>query len=369
MRIINIVDRLDRVNFGIWNAAIATAGELQARHGVVSEVWFPAAGNEARESELNGARPRALPSTSRTQLESTLREAGLDPARDLIVSHGCWQFPTRWGLALRKRGFRWVAVPHGMLEAWSLSQKRIRKWLYFHLAERRYLHQADRIRAVGQPEFETLRKSFGSRVTWIPNGVPSLSRPLDPTAKPAGWNFLFMARLHHKKGLIPLVRAWLDSSLARRADCQLNIAGPDDGELPVLRALLEKPGEARNIRYLGAVYGQEKQAQLEQNHFYVLPSHSEGFPTSVLEAMQYGLVPLITSGCNFPDVFERSLGIRITPEAERIRQGLEEAMHLDRESWSRLAREAHALIESRYIYPQLADEQNSLYNELLPENG
>ncbi len=368
MRIINIVDRLDRVNFGIWNAAIATVSELKKRHQADSEVWFPAASDEARREELNGARPRALQSLAAGEPDKLVREAGLNPENDIIVTHGCWQYPTRWGLAFKEKGFRWVAVPHGMLESWSLSQKRIRKWVYYHLMEKRLLLQADRIRAVGEPEFDTLKRSFGNQVLWIPNGVPSMAGGLNLEAKPGGRKFLFMARLHHKKGILPLVRAWLRSSLAGRKDFELYIAGPDDGELPALKELLARHPEAGNVRYLGGVYGDDKAALLEKCHFYTLPSFSEGFPTSVLEAMQRGLVPIITTGCNFPDVFKLSLGIEVTPEESTVLRGLEEAAALSDPAWADLAGRCHKLIESRYTHARLADEQYDLYHQLLSGN-
>ena len=313
MRIINIVDRLDRVNFGIWNAAIATAAELKKQYGVESEVWFPGETKQAAVEELNGALPRALFDSGTLSLNRAVEEAALNPDGDIIVSHGCWQYPTRWGLALKQKGFRWMAVPHGMLEAWSLSQKRLRKWAYFHLVERRALLQADVVRAVGMPEFENLRRNFEKQLVWIANGVPPMERGekhLDPDSPRV---FLFMARLHHKKGLAPLLEAWDGLMAGERHNCLLKIAGPDDGELAFLESFLAASTASSTIQYLGPVYGQEKEELLRGSHFYVLPSHSEGFPTSVLEAMQHGLVPLISPGCNFPDVFERELGLQVMP--------------------------------------------------------
>ena len=368
MRIINIVDRLDRVNFGIWNAAIATVRNLQENHGIASEIWFPEETREAAEEELNGARPRGLPALDRDALEAAVLDARLDPARDVIVSHGCWQYPTRWGQLLKRRGYAWLAVPHGMLEAWSLSQKRIRKILYFHVLEKRALLLADRIRAVGQPERVNLRKVFGERVVWIPNGVPSRAGTRNEGVKANGRIFLFMARLHHKKGIIPLLEAWKASSLADRTDCELKIAGPDDGELVALERFLKENKAMSNVRYLGPVYGDEKAKLLQRSHFYVLPSHSEGFPTSVLEAMQAGMVPIITPGCNFPEAIEAGPGIAIRTDVPSIQAGLEQALALKDADYATVSRLAVELIESRYTHSRIAEEQAELHWSLLPSS-
>lgn len=363
IRLINLVDRLDRVNFGIWNAAIATAGELAAAHGMVSEVWFPAATRQAKDADLNGARPRALTRLDRAGLAAVVREAELDPARDLIVSHGCWQYPTRWGRRLKALGYRWVAVPHGMLEPWSLSQKRLQKALYYALVEGPALRAADRVRAVGQPEYANLEGRFGGRLRWIPNGVPAVP---DPRPKPPGLQVLFMARLHHKKGVIPLVEGWAASSLATRPDARLRIAGPDDGAFAPLQGFLQAHPELTNVTYLGAVYGEDKLRQLEDAHAYILPSFSEGFPTSVLEAMAHGQLPLISTGCNFPDALAQGIGIAVEPEAAAVTAGLEQLARLSPAEREARAVQARALIRDHYTYPILAAQQAELVRSLLP---
>ena len=250
-----------------------------------------------------------------------------------------------------------------MLEPWSMQQKRFKKWLYFSLLERRLLAKADVIRAVGTPEFNNLQKMLSAKVELIPNGIPSLDQPF--SEKPASpRHFLFMARLHHKKGLLPMVRAWLNSSLANNSLYQLTIAGPDDGELTALKGLLTSSG-VTNIQYVGAVYGAEKEVLLQRSHFYLLPSFSEGFPTSLLEAMQYGLIPLMTSGCNFPEALEAELAIAITPEEASILKGLNQAAELSSADLNNWGQKAAAFVNQHYNLSHIAELQYKLYKSLL----
>jgi glycosyltransferase involved in cell wall biosynthesis len=369
MRLINLVDRLDRVNFGIWNAAISTAKELRDQHGMISEIWYPEQTREADEADLNGAIPRGLDDLGTDGFTRAVAAAGLNPEEDLIISHGCWQYPSRWGRRLGKMGFAWVAVPHGMLESWSVSQKRLRKAVYYRLFERPALKQADRIRAVGKPEYVRLREQFADRTVWIPNGVRSLPGVEQKDFDPSRRVFLFMARLHHKKGIMALLEAWKSSTLATDPGCQLKIAGPDDGELAAVKAFLGKHDRIRNITYLGPIYGKEKERLLQDSQFYVLPSHSEGFPTSVLEAMQHGLVPIISPGCNFPDVFEHALGFRVEPEPETIRIGLERAAGLDAPEYNELSLGGRQFIENQYTYGMIAGQQAELYRSIMSNKG
>jgi len=360
-RIINIVDRLDRVNFGIWNAAVATAIVLRRTHGLDSEIWYPATTDETRETELTEVMKRALPNLRPSTRLHMVEAAGLDPAADLIISHGCWQYPTRWGAAYKKMGFCWMAVPHGMLEPWSFSQKRLVKTLYYALLEKPALTQADRIRAVGRPEFTNLQADFGERTIWIPNGIPDFFTP----ERKQGNVFLFMSRLHHKKGVLPLLEGWRKSQLSRREDCELRIAGPDDGEKVHVENFLHAHRDLKNVAFIGAVYGREKQRQLEEASFYVLPSHSEGFPTSVLEAMAGGLIPLISGGCNFPDVLEMKIGIQIEPEAVSVKTGLEAAFRLPEEEREKRRAGGLDLLKTTYTYEKVASRQVEEYTTLM----
>ncbi len=358
MRVINIVDSLDKVNFGIYNAAVFTAKHLKAKYGVESELWFPETHYD--EEELNGCIPVPLNDTSSKGLKYRLQNVKLDPTNDMVVTHGAWRYPTRWGNGLKKHGFNWVYVPHGMLEPWSVKQKRLKKSTYLRWFEVPAARNANAIRAVGAPEQENLKEWF-SKTVLIPNGVEAISVP--EVEKPERTKVLFMGRLHYKKGIVPLVKAWQASSLYANKDFELVLAGPDDGELEDLKALMAKGDD--NISYLGAVYGQEKEQLLAQSSFYILPSVSEGFPTSVLEALQYGLVPIITEGCNFPELFEAEIGFRTEQDVQKIKISLDRLQSMDDEWIDSQTKRAKAFVNRNYSLEHIADLQFELYSKIM----
>ena len=92
---------------------------------------------------------------------------------------------------------------------------------------------------------------------------------------------------------------------------KLIIVGPDEGELAKILPLI-----SGNIEYKGPLFDSEKSEVLQKAHYYFLPSFSEGFPSSVVEAMSFGAIPVITQGCNFPEVFEQHLGYEISTDQE-----------------------------------------------------
>lgn len=364
MKIINLIDSLTQVNFGIWNAAIATATQLKEIYKVESYIWYPAIENPPAISDVVMT---AFAKLDRASLLSALESGEFKPESTLIVTHGCWKFPTRWGAMLKNNGYKWVMVPHGMLEPWSMQQKRVKKLLYFHLIEKRLIIRGDAIRAVGTPESKNLKKLLNRDPVLIPNGIPLIDTPV-PHKDHTKINYLFMARLHHKKGVIPMVKAWIASSLANNSKYSLTIAGPDDGELSELTTVL-KQHAVSNIRYTGAVYNNKKEELLNNCHFYLLPSHSEGFPTSILEAMQYGLIPLITEGCNFPEAFDADLAIKVTPYLSDIQSGLEQTTKLTFEQINHWSSRASNFVNKNYNLQVIAEQQYKLYSVLMDTPG
>lgn len=364
MRIINIVDNIQPINSGIWKAATSTAGILKETFQVVSEIWFPDDKTVFDSDDQKDIQPVGLSGLSSSSIKSIIKQRGLEPAHTVIITHGAWRYPTRWGAQLKKLGFVWIYVPQGMLEPWSVRQKRFKKWLYFHLIEQRYVQRADAVRAVSQPEWNRLSQFF-KRVEFIPNGVAVTQDFIRPKKLTKPTTVLFMARLHHKKGVIPLVKAWVNSYLYNNPEFQLLVAGPDDGELSNLTHFLSSCGPESNICYLGAVYGDKKKELLENSDFYILPSHSEGFPTSVLEAMQYGLVPLVSEGCNFPELFNRQIALKLSPAEEDIRQTLNQLVELGPEQIVTLSNENREFVSQNYSLNRIANEQMNLYLRLL----
>jgi glycosyltransferase involved in cell wall biosynthesis len=357
-RIINLVDGAGERNVGIWNAAISTAEEL-ARHSWSTEIWFP--GTNAIP-DTRHVTVRTLASIRISLLRNLIRERKLNISADIIVTHGCWRYCTSWGKVLSDLGFTWIYTPHGMLESWALRQKSIRKSVYFKFFEQPKASNAAVIRAVSGQEQQNLQKYFPhNKIAMIPNGVEINS----PVSSDKGHirQFLFLGRIHKKKGVTELVSGWLKSNLAGDGRSRLIIAGPDDGELSNLNKLLRS---AKNIEYLGPVFGRDKTKLFAGSTFFLLPSYSEGFPTTVLEAMSFGLYPFVSSGCNLPpSIFSERLAIRMEPDADQIAGVLNRSMEIDDQEIKDVASKVRGYVTDQFSIKRIADQQLELYSNLL----
>jgi glycosyltransferase involved in cell wall biosynthesis len=357
MRIVHIVSSITSTNFGVWHAAIFGSVYLKEVYEVNSELWIcTRTKNDTIEPEI----PFNYFSEDQLTRQGVKKWLSQYDCKDtIIVTHGTWLKPTFIGYRAKKSGFRWVYLSQGMFEPWALQNGWLKKKIYFTLFEKRMGNNADIIRAVSKPEERNLHRLFKNKIYLIYNGVKFDTRSL--TEKPVDKViYLFLARLHHKKGILPLVKAW-SNSLKQNNSIKLIIVGPDEGELAKII-----PYISGNIEYMGPLFGEEKKKMLQKTHYYVLPSFSEGFPSSVVEAMSYGAIPIISQGCNFPEVFEEKLGYQITTDDKSISEILEKVSALPYDN--NLSCKNISYVENNLTEKIIGDQLLKMYIGLLEGN-
>lgn len=107
------------------------------------------------------------------------------------------------------------------------------------------------------------------------------------------YTILFLARVEADKGLEELLQA-IKILKQRKFSLTLNLVG-DGGFLPQARNLINQLDIADMVSIKGAVLNQAQVRQLYLDaDLYVLPTHHEGFPRTLYEAMIFG-TPIITT--------------------------------------------------------------------------
>ncbi len=363
MRILNLVDSVENINYGIWNTVTTLFPYLEEK-GCDPEIWFP--NDEVIPDPIKEVPWRIIEDTN--AFEKALSAYSIKDT--IVISHGLWKEPTFWGAAAKKLGFSWVVIPHGMLEPWSMKHKWWKKLPYYNLVEKRKIGGASAYIAVGLTEYYNLKKYFPDKVHLLSNGIKPISANVNrPPKSKATYKFIFMSRLHQKKGVVPLLKGWLDSK-AYIQNAELKIVGPDEGELDELNDILRS--RSSNINTLtvdipGPAYGAEKEKLLNEADFFILPSFSEGFPTAVLEAMSYGCYPVLTEGCNFPQAFVEKVAIRIDPKPDSIRKAVNELFCLSPDDLKQRSHKAKSFVDSNFSLDSLSDDVYSFYSDLIEE--
>ncbi|MDD3523384.1 MAG: glycosyltransferase family 4 protein [Candidatus Cloacimonetes bacterium] len=97
---------------------------------------------------------------------------------------------------------------------------------------------------------------------------------------------------------------------------------------------------------------------------FVLPSLSEGLPTTILEAMYFGLPVVSTTIPGVCDHFD-DVAMLVPPRDEHALAGAICELLENRTLSKRLAREGRELVMSRYVWNHVADMYEGLYEKLV----
>jgi len=99
--------------------------------------------------------------------------------------------------------------------------------------------------------------------------------------------------------------------------------------------------------------------------YFILPSKSEGFPSSVVEAMAYGVIPIITEGCNFPEAFENKVAIKTAHTVSELVSTLNSLENNTSDYCITLQQKAHAFVQNNYTIPIIAQKLHKFYKNQL----
>jgi len=103
--------------------------------------------------------------------------------------------------------------------------------------------------------------------------------------------FLFLSRIVKDKGIFEALMA-VQSLSDKGIVCSLTVVG--DGSQLVEAKNYVSLNKLGNIHFKGKLEGTELVEQFTDNNIYIFPSYHEGMPTSVLEALAFGM-PIITT--------------------------------------------------------------------------
>ncbi len=301
------------------------------------------------------------------------------PSRAPAGAAGCRA--CAWGLAISLpcrlfwsllTGGVYVVTPHGMLEKWIRARSPRLKALVSALYQNRFLRRAAAFQVLTNREVSDVAEFVhGQPVEIIPNYVAPFSR--DDT-RPVWWRpeyegkdvYLFLGRIHEKKGCLELCQAWGDvcgRGGAFRDRSLLVYCGWNDGLAGFEDAVSVLNAQFGNAVFAGPQYGAEKQRSLSRATFFVLPSKSEGLPMSILEAWSARIPVLMSEECNLRIGFDRMAAIRTGSDRQSIGVVLEEACALTEGDRKALAENGYLLLRERYSQNGVREALVRLYDQ------
>lgn len=266
-----------------------------------------------------------------------------------------------------------MIAPHGMLDPWSLNQRRWLKALALTFGWRNALNGAGFLHLLNEDE-ATLIVDLGLRspIEVIPNGVfpdhfealPDVSAFHSGHPKLSGRPYvLFLSRLHVKKGLDYLADAF-HSVATLTPDHDLVVAGPDGGARREFTERVASLGLSDRVHLVGPIYGREKYAALRGATCFCLPSRQEGFSMAITEAMACGTPVVISENCHFPEVADVGAGAVVALNAQSVAQAILRFINSPEER-ERAGGAARDLVFSRFTWPKIASLTVAAYARIL----
>lgn len=292
---------------------------------------------------------------------------------DIIHIHGLYRFPQAIAAYLaRKRQIPYIVRPHGSLDPFLYHNKRHRrmKRLYERIIEFPSLNRATAIHYTTQEEQELVRE-LGLQVPGVllPNGIHTkrfdLDGPRGVFRRQHGLEskkvILFFGRINFKKGLDILVDAFALLA-AEMDDVHLVIAGPDNESYgkKVKRWLREK-GVQDKVVFTGMLVDAEAQSVLRDADVFVLPSYSENFGNSVVEAMAMELPVVISDRVNiWREVDEANAGLIIGCNVDDLRRALQVLLQ-DKRKRRTMGENGRKLTETTFDWKSIIPRMKEIY--------
>ncbi len=309
----------------------------------------------------------------RVRFPIPMRRSPLPEGINILHMHGVWE-PVLLAAArtARKRGIPYIIAPHGMLDPWSLRQKRWKKRLALAFGYRAMLNRSAAIHVLNHDESDLLQ-SLGLTAprAIIPNGI--FLDELNPPPNPARFRavtdgpgeqpyILFLSRLHYKKGLDYLADAFAKIA-GRFPNMLLVVVGPDGGAEQPFRQQIDRLGLSHRVRLPGPLFGADKWSAIAGASAFCLPSRQEGFSVAILEALACEVPVVISTECHFPEVAEVQAGRVVSLDATEIAQSLAAVLG-DPTVAKGIGQAGRKLVEERFTWPSVAARSLEIYDRL-----
>ncbi len=291
---------------------------------------------------------------------------------DAVLLHGLWLYP---GYALRKamdqlkgtkapfsKGKKALPklfiMPHGMLDPYfqrapERKLKALRNWIYWKLIEGKVVNKADGLLFTCNEEKHLARQPFrpyrpkqeiniGFGIAAPPPFTLHMKKALQEKCPELnnGPYILFLSRIHEKKGVDLLLKAYANFVRAKQTASAAPVLAGETGdvssakpaEFPKLviagpgietaygqrihQQVLENPALRDSVFFPGMLHGDAKWGAFYCSEVFILPSHQENFGIAVVEAMACGKAVLISRQVNISPEIEAAGAGKIAADTQ-----------------------------------------------------
>ncbi len=302
------------------------------------------------------------------RLQNRIRQTGAS----IVHIHTCSGFSFYRSVldmcVARRRGCRVVLHIHGAKfdefydrePAW---RRRLIGWALAH---------ADRVIALSTHWCDQLiAMSPRARIVVIENAVETSGIVSKSSWPERPCRFVLLARMDAWKGIDDLLDACVGLRETQNAT-EVILAGPTGtaGDEDVLNEKIRARGLDSFVRYVGELRGEAKANLLAGADAYVQPSHHEGMPIALLEALAWGLPVVATRVGAVPEVIEDGKhGLLVLPHRPDLLGNAMLDLAVDTALRSNMSKAARSLATARFGLDRFGRDLSALYDSLHAKPG
>jgi glycosyltransferase involved in cell wall biosynthesis len=308
---------------------------------------------------------------------------------DCIVVHGLWQ---HYNVAVynavkhlkkyHNKVPKVAIMPHGMMDPYFQTAsdrklKALRNDVVWHFIEKKCINEADAIFYTCQEELRLATTTFKGynpkktiNVSYGIQAPPQRETEFDNAffqkcSKVLGKEYwLFLSRIHEKKGVDLLIKAYSELATQNSSLPELVIAGPV--ESPYAQQMIKMASGNSKIHFSGMLQGKEKWGAFYNCQAYLLPSHQENFGIAIVEALACEKPVLITNKVNiYREIEDGGGGLVSNDTYEGVLEVLKKWEGLSQSEQTEMGENAFTLYQNHFNIKSAAERLNKVLKSLI----
>lgn len=257
-----------------------------------------------------------------------------------------------------------LLAPRGELQENALAIKPLKKKIYLtlyklmKLYKRVYFHVTDKI------EYDRTKSLFPTdKVSILPN-VPKVSNGQPLSKKKDELRLIFISRIRDNKNLLLAIEALSVCT----GNITMEIYGPIEDDAYWEKCQLSMQALPKNIatEYKGIVTPAEIPNVMRKYHALLLPTKTENFGHVIVEAMQSGLIPIISDQTPWVNLEENKAGWSLElAKIEYFSKAIETLYMMDSETYNNLSKSTIAYISEKLNIGELKEKYIDMFDRVI----
>lgn len=289
---------------------------------------------------------------------------------DIVLLHSMFDIPKSVLITKRiiKSNKPFILVPHGCLSKEAINKKRTKKLLALKLFYRKQIRKSYAIQYLSDGERDS-SVIKGKRILVLPNGIARSSEKI--IVPKANKRIVFLGRkdVYHKgiDLLLDAISIVKNDLIANRAKVYFYGTDHDNGN-KLIDNVIAKEQLTDVVENCKPVFGKEKEDVFFESDAFVLTSRYEGQPTTILEAMSFGLPVIVSRGTNFvPEVSKYNCGLVCENNSNSIADALKVFVRTDHDSMRNWSSNSIKLVSDKYNWKKVEFNAIEEYKRIIGE--